>query len=57
VIVPCHRVIGADRGLHGYGGGLETKVWLLRHEGALAGVKSADRWVNAQPSRRLPLPV
>lgn len=33
VIVPCHRVIGADRALTGYGGGLERKRWLLRHEG------------------------
>ncbi|MPZ98985.1 MAG: methylated-DNA--[protein]-cysteine S-methyltransferase [Dehalococcoidia bacterium] len=34
VIVPCHRVIGADRTLTGYGGGLDRKGWLLRHEGA-----------------------
>jgi methylated-DNA-[protein]-cysteine S-methyltransferase len=33
VIVPCHRVIGADATLTGYGGGLERKGWLLRHEG------------------------
>ena len=35
VIVPCHRVIGANATLTGYGGGLERKRWLLRHEGAL----------------------
>ncbi len=35
VIVPCHRVIGADGGLVGYGGGLDRKRWLLKHEGAL----------------------
>ncbi|MEA2737525.1 MAG: methylated-DNA-[protein]-cysteine S-methyltransferase [Acetobacteraceae bacterium] len=35
IIVPCHRVIGADATLTGYGGGLERKRWLLRHEGAL----------------------
>jgi methylated-DNA-[protein]-cysteine S-methyltransferase len=35
VVVPCHRVIGADGSLTGYGGGLERKRWLLRHEGAL----------------------
>jgi methylated-DNA-[protein]-cysteine S-methyltransferase len=35
VIVPCHRVIGADGSLTGFGGGLERKRWLLRHEGAL----------------------
>lgn len=35
IVVPCHRVIGADGSLTGYGGGLERKLWLLRHEGAL----------------------
>jgi methylated-DNA-[protein]-cysteine S-methyltransferase len=34
VIVPCHRVIGADGSLTGYGGGIERKRWLLRHESA-----------------------
>jgi methylated-DNA-[protein]-cysteine S-methyltransferase len=34
VVVPCHRVIGADGSLTGYGGGMERKRWLLRHEGA-----------------------
>jgi methylated-DNA-[protein]-cysteine S-methyltransferase len=34
VVVPCHRVIGADGSLTGYGGGLERKRWLLQHEGA-----------------------
>jgi len=34
VIVPCHRVIGANGTLTGYAGGLERKRWLLRHEGA-----------------------
>ena len=34
VIVPCHRVIGSDGSLTGYGGGLERKRWLLQHEGA-----------------------
>ena len=33
IIVPCHRVIGADRTLTGYAGGLERKAWLLEHEG------------------------
>lgn len=32
IIVPCHRVIGADGSLTGYGGGLSRKAWLLRHE-------------------------
>jgi methylated-DNA-[protein]-cysteine S-methyltransferase len=35
IVVPCHRVIGADGSLTGYGGGLHRKEWLLRHEGAL----------------------
>lgn len=33
VIVPCHRVIGSDGSLVGYGGGLWRKEWLLAHEG------------------------
>ncbi|MBE7189184.1 methylated-DNA--[protein]-cysteine S-methyltransferase [Jatrophihabitans endophyticus] len=32
IIVPCHRVIGADGSLTGYGGGVEAKRWLLGHE-------------------------
>jgi methylated-DNA-[protein]-cysteine S-methyltransferase len=32
IVVPCHRVIGADGSLTGYGGGLDRKVWLLEHE-------------------------
>lgn len=32
VVVPCHRVIGANGKLTGYGGGMERKAWLLRHE-------------------------
>ena len=34
VVVPCHRVIGANGALTGYAGGLERKRWLLAHEGA-----------------------
>lgn len=33
ILVPCHRVIGADGSLTGYGGGIERKRWLLVHEG------------------------
>ncbi|MGQ4277138.1 methylated-DNA--[protein]-cysteine S-methyltransferase [Pseudidiomarina sp. E22-M8] len=33
IVVPCHRVIGANGTLTGYAGGLEKKAWLLRHEG------------------------
>ncbi len=35
IVVPCHRVIGANGALTGYAGGVERKRWLLRHEGAL----------------------
>ncbi len=35
IVLPCHRVIGADGGLTGFGGGLPTKQFLLRLEGAL----------------------
>lgn len=40
IVVPCHRVIGADGSLTGYAGGLHRKDWLLRHEG----------WAPAQES-------
>jgi methylated-DNA-[protein]-cysteine S-methyltransferase len=33
LIVPCHRIIGSNGSLTGYGGGLKRKEWLLRHEG------------------------
>ena len=36
IVVPCHRVIGSDGSLTGYGGGLARKRWLLAHEGALS---------------------
>jgi hypothetical protein len=32
IVVPCHRVIGSDGSLTGFGGGLERKRWLLEHE-------------------------
>ena len=35
IVLPCHRVIGADGSLTGFGGGLGTKRFLLEHEGAL----------------------
>ena len=34
IVVPCHRVIGSNAALTGYGGGIERKRWLLAHEGA-----------------------
>ena len=35
IVVPCHRVIGSDGSLTGYGGGLDRKRWLLAHEGVV----------------------
>lgn len=35
LLLPCHRVVGAGGAMVGFGGGLERKTWLLRHEGAL----------------------
>lgn len=35
IVLPCHRVIGADASLTGYAGGLERKRWLLQHEGKI----------------------
>jgi methylated-DNA-[protein]-cysteine S-methyltransferase len=37
IVVPCHRVIGADGSLRGYAGGIERKRWLLEHEGVTVG--------------------
>jgi methylated-DNA-[protein]-cysteine S-methyltransferase len=42
IVVPCHRVIGADDSLTGYGGGVERKRWLLRHEGAYPSQRAAQ---------------
>jgi methylated-DNA-[protein]-cysteine S-methyltransferase len=36
IVVPCHRVVGANGSLTGYGGGLPAKQWLLQHEAAHA---------------------
>lgn len=36
IVIPCHRVVGSNRELTGFGGGLPRKRWLLEHEGALA---------------------
>lgn len=54
VIVPCHRVVGADGALVGYAGGLARKAWLLRHEGlatarALAAAVESEGPVEGSP--------
>lgn len=43
IIVPCHRVVGANGSLTGYGGGIERKRWLLTHEARIARDRSLDR--------------
>ena len=50
LIVPCHRVIGADGALTGYGGGLWRKAWLLEHERAFARARGQLALVPAQPA-------
>ena len=58
VIVPCHRVIGADGSLTGYGGGLERKRLLLDLEAGVLPLRAAAavmrRGRRADPSARLP---
>jgi methylated-DNA-[protein]-cysteine S-methyltransferase len=49
IIVPCHRVIGADGSLTGYGGGLDRKEWLLRHEKAPFGTGAGKRRTAPAP--------
>ncbi len=51
IVIPCHRVIGSDGSLTGYGGGLARKQWLLNHEAASAGAASKAPRRNAQETR------
>jgi methylated-DNA-[protein]-cysteine S-methyltransferase len=37
IVVPCHRIVGSDGSLTGYGGGIERKRWLLEHEAKFVG--------------------
>ncbi|HXP73071.1 MAG TPA: methylated-DNA--[protein]-cysteine S-methyltransferase [Stellaceae bacterium] len=51
IVVPCHRVIGSDGSLTGYGGGLPRKRWLLEHEGVVLPVVGAKvRWDRRYPA-------
>jgi methylated-DNA-[protein]-cysteine S-methyltransferase len=54
LIVPCHRVIGSDGTLTGYGGGLPIKRWLLAHEQRIAGTLNSEMRAR-DSSRQLPL--
>ena len=52
IVVPCHRVISADGGLGGYGGGLGRKRWLLAHEKSLTegmGRRARSKMVTLTP--------
>ena len=46
IVLPCHRVIGANGSLTGFGGGLHVKLFLLEHEGALLPLGDGN---NARP--------
>jgi methylated-DNA-[protein]-cysteine S-methyltransferase len=49
IVVPCHRVIGANGALTGYGGGLPRKRWLLDHERRFSPSKQAPGLFSAEP--------
>jgi methylated-DNA-[protein]-cysteine S-methyltransferase len=52
VVVPCHRLIGANGSLVKYGGGLERKRWLLQHEGVALSEPTRQVRKPPDPSRR-----
>ena len=54
IIVPCHRVIGADGALTGYGGGLDCKAWLLEHEQRYWPTETSVSRVQRRPHKRVP---
>jgi methylated-DNA-[protein]-cysteine S-methyltransferase len=53
IVVPCHRVIGSNGSLTGYGGGIERKRWLLEHEGRLTKSMKLDDNVNYGSAPRI----
>ena len=63
IVIPCHRIIGANGGLTGYAGGLARKRWLLRHEGAIAaepslmatGIEQLELRLNGQAATSPPV--
>jgi len=61
IVLPCHRVIGADGSLTGFGGGLPVKRWLLDHEAQILSTRtivSTPPWPLRQPVQtRLSMPV
>lgn len=52
IVIPCHRVIDSSGGLHGYGGGLHRKRYLLELEMTVAGVDSGSLWPPALAGAR-----
>ena len=59
IVLPCHRVIGANGSLTGFGGGLPVKQWLLDHEAQVARtIFDEPQWPVCQPVQtRLSMPV
>jgi methylated-DNA-[protein]-cysteine S-methyltransferase len=60
IVLPCHRVIGANGSLTGFGGGLPVKQWLLDHEAWMlaSNIVSTPEWQHHQPlQKRLSMPV
>ena len=43
IVLPCHRIVGADGSLTGFGGGIEVKKWLLDHEQAMLHNTTSNR--------------
>jgi methylated-DNA-[protein]-cysteine S-methyltransferase len=54
IIVPCHRVIGADGSLTGYGGGVQRKKWLLAHEARFSAPAGKTGDLFAETGRSTP---
>jgi len=54
IVVPCHRVIGANGSLTGYGGGIALKEWLLRHEASVLDHPSSTRLLTREVATFVP---
>jgi methylated-DNA-[protein]-cysteine S-methyltransferase len=52
LLIPCHRVVGSDYSLHGFGGGLEMKEWLLAREGWETEGRGRGRRLAAKRSQK-----
>jgi methylated-DNA-[protein]-cysteine S-methyltransferase len=53
IAIPCHRMVGTDGMLTGYGGGLARKQWLLQHEGASVRQPAGARRPGVRPASRV----